>query len=102
MRIILGMLVVLTVMVAGTVTAQAASCYHLGDALVCIVDIKRSAKYYWEYRVTVTVDGVRQPTVRYNCRDRTRTQPDGTITPITDSDIGHIICRLVDRQSYRH
>lgn len=100
MRVILAMLAILVVMVAGVGSAQAASCYHLGEALVCIVDIKRSAKYYWEYRVTVTVDGVKQPTIRYNCRDRTRTQPDGTITTIIDSDIGHIICRLVD-QAYR-
>ncbi|MEH2027585.1 MAG: hypothetical protein V7K62_29185 [Nostoc sp.] len=36
---------------------------------ICILSISRSAKNYWEYRATVSVDGVKRPTEVYNCRE---------------------------------
>ncbi len=80
-------------------SAYAATCRSMSQAMVCLVDVKRSAKYHWEYRVRISVDGVQQPMVRYNCRERTQTQPDGTTIAITDNSVADWVCRLVHRSS---
>ena len=51
--------------------AEASVCRNYQGREICIVDIKRSAKNYWEYRVILSVGGVKQPLEVYNCRDRT-------------------------------
>jgi hypothetical protein len=80
-------------------SAYAAACRSMSQVMVCLVDVKRSAKYYWEYRVRISIDGVQQPMVRYNCRERIQTQPDGTTIAITDNSVGDWVCRLVHHAS---
>jgi hypothetical protein len=90
----LGLGIVLTLTVA--FPAEALVCRTLGDRSVCILRIQRSAKYHWEYRVALRIDGVEQPQERYNCRSRIRIQGNGT--PVSfdeDEGFGEMICRLV-------
>ncbi|WP_254567551.1 hypothetical protein [Oscillatoria sp. HE19RPO] len=89
--LLLGFLLTLTV----AFPAQALVCRTLGDRSWCIVRIQRSAKYHWEYRVALRLDGVDQPLERYNCRDRIRVQANGTRVSFDDNGVGDLICRLV-------
>lgn len=43
-------------------------CRTVAGKQVCVESIKRSAKYHWEYRVVMNVDGERQTLKRYDCR----------------------------------
>lgn len=72
--------------------AAAASCYSLKDQQICLEQIKRSAKNYWEYRTVVRVDGVKRPQVIYNCRSRTKINPDRTVADFATDGIGELIC----------
>ena len=75
--------------------AEANSCRVFTGREVCIVDIRRSAKSYWEYRTVVSVDGVRQPVELYNCRDRRRVLvSDGTMIPFSTGKTGDWVCSL--------
>ena len=77
--------------------AQGAICRQLGEQQVCIVDIRRSAKYYWQYRVTLEVDGQTRPREIYNCRDRVRISSQGDRKVFQDQGLGDLICSLVQR-----
>ncbi len=92
-KITLLLVILLTLTVA--FPAQAFVCRTLGDQSVCIVQIQRSAKYHWEYRVVLRIDGVDQPLERYNCRDRLRVQTNGTRVSFDEKGVGDLICRLV-------
>lgn len=72
-------------------------CRTTSQHTVCILSIKRSAKNYWEYRATTRVDGVERPMEIYNCRDRLRTQKDGTPIPFEPAGAGSVICQLFNR-----
>ncbi|WP_293124955.1 hypothetical protein [Microcoleus sp. bin38.metabat.b11b12b14.051] len=74
--------------------AEASVCRNYQGRDICIVDIKRSAKNYWEYRVILSVDGVKQPLEVYNCRDRTTVKQDGTISAFGESNSGEFVCRF--------
>ncbi len=89
--LLLSILLTLTV----AFPAQALVCRTLGDRAVCIVRIQRSAKYHWEYRVVLSLDGVDQPLERYNCRDRLRVQANGRRVSFDENGVGNLICRLV-------
>lgn len=75
--------------------ATALTCRMVHDQEICILDIRRSAKYYWEYRATVRING--NPPVRdvYNCRDRTKRREDGSTVPFDQHGAGDYICRLI-------
>ncbi len=74
--------------------ALAASCYNAAGHRVCVSSIKRSAKHYWEYWATVSIDGVARPREVYNCRDRLWVQKNGKVRQFTAGDAGEIVCRL--------
>ncbi|MGD1900406.1 MAG: hypothetical protein ACFB16_26130 [Phormidesmis sp.] len=75
--------------------AQANNCRTFTGHQVCIQDIRRSAKSYWEYRTVVSIDDVKQPLELYNCRDRTRIlASDGTIVPFLTGKTGDWVCSL--------
>ncbi|MEH2285706.1 MAG: hypothetical protein V7K90_31065 [Nostoc sp.] len=59
---------------------------------ICILSISRSAKNYWEYRATVSVDGVKRPTEVYNCRERVKVQEAGTVLPFEQKGPAEMIC----------
>ncbi len=90
------LLVLLLLASTGLAPVHAAMCRSINNHRVCIVDIKRSAKYHWEYRVVTSIDGSLQPIVRYNCRDRNQTQADGAVVPFAADGIGDLICRLLN------
>lgn len=61
---------------------------------VCVLDLRRSAKNYWEYRAVVSVDGVERLPEVYNCRDRLRVQQNGKTAPFEPDGAGAVICKL--------
>jgi hypothetical protein len=74
---------------------QAATCQEIAAEQVCIQKIKRSAKYYWEYRVNLSINAVKQAVRVYNCRDRYYLLPDRTQRSYQQSDrLGKMVCRL--------
>ncbi|MEG3989365.1 hypothetical protein QUA13_19800 [Microcoleus sp. S28C3] len=78
--------------------AEASVCRHDRGREICIVDIKRSAKNYWEYRVILSVDGVKKPLEVYNCRDRTTVKKDGTVLAFGENNPGEIVCRFFNQK----
>ncbi|MBW4514342.1 MAG: hypothetical protein KME11_03870 [Timaviella obliquedivisa GSE-PSE-MK23-08B] len=77
----------------------AASCrtfnqHTVNQHTVCILDIQRSAKNYWQYRASISIDGITKPPEFYNCRDRNILQQDGTRIQFEPNSIGSFICRL--------
>jgi hypothetical protein len=77
--------------------AQAAICRLFGNSQVCIIEIKRSAKYYWQYRVVLQIDGEQRPREIYNCRDRIRIASSGQFQKFQENGIGDLICNLWKR-----
>ncbi|NJL49151.1 MAG: hypothetical protein HC929_18890 [Leptolyngbyaceae cyanobacterium SM2_5_2] len=74
----------------------AAQCQTLDSHRVCLESIQRSAKYHWEYRVTVSVDGQKQAQQRYDCRQFMPTSASAEPTAVpTETRIGQWICRLM-------
>lgn len=74
---------------------EAATCTNIAGKQVCLQQIKRSAKYYWEYRVALSVDAQKQPLRVYNCRDRYYLLPDRTQVYYQQNDqLGKLVCRL--------
>jgi hypothetical protein len=81
----------------GTNPAVAAVCRNWGGHQICLLRIERSAKYYWEYRAVISIDGKKRPMTVYNCRDRYYTETDHTVIPFKSNDVGNLICNLVTR-----
>jgi hypothetical protein len=78
--------------------AEASVCRNYQGREICIVDIKRSAKNYWEYRVILSVDGEKKPLEVYNCRDRTTVKKDGIILGFEENNPGEIVCRFFNKK----
>lgn len=72
--------------------AEASTCRNINGHQVCIVDIKRSAKKYYEYKVSLSIDGVKQPLEIYNCRYKFKFRSDGTFVAFKPKDEGQFIC----------
>lgn len=79
------------------VPAEASTCRQLNHHEVCIVKLKRSAKYYWEYRAVISVDGKKKPLEIYNCRDRLKTNRHRDVVPFSQDGIGELVCSLYDK-----
>jgi len=96
----IGLLIGLIIALLGgdSALAQPSSCYRIEGQRVCLVDIQRSAKNYWEYRTVISVDGKKQPAVTYNCRDRTQTTADRRVVPFNSASVGQLICRFFRRR----
>lgn len=70
----------------------------LRDRQICIVEIKRSAKNFWEYQAVVSIDGEIRPQEKYNCRDRFLIEKDGTVKSFDNNDVaGNLVCSLYKR-----
>jgi hypothetical protein len=76
---------------------QASSCRTLDGQSVCILDIQRSAKNHWEYRIKLKIDQATRPSVLYNCRDRFLVTSDGKKQPFVAKSVGDWICHRLDR-----
>jgi hypothetical protein len=86
------LLILLASFLMVTFPAEASLCHSFNNHSICILSIKRSAKYHWEYRVAVSVDGIKSPVEIYNCRDRFKIQQDKTKVPFAKKDPGNLIC----------
>jgi hypothetical protein len=75
-----------------TSPAWAIVCRHYDGHEICILDIERSAKKYWEYRASISVDGVKTPVEIYNCRAKFKVNQDGTLVQFKENSPGEIIC----------
>jgi hypothetical protein len=93
----IDVLLCLALSLAVTFPAEAAFCRQSSDRLICIVSIKRSAKNYWEYRASVSVDGIKRPIEVYNCRDRIRIRKDGAVVPFESDGAGELICHFFQK-----
>ncbi|MCL1467510.1 hypothetical protein LAY41_24290 [Argonema galeatum A003/A1] len=91
------MLLLFTLSFAVALPAEASFCRNTNDRTICIISINRSAKNYWEYRASVSVDGVARPIEVYNCRDRIKIRKDGTIVPFQSSSPGKLICSFLKK-----
>ncbi len=89
--IALMMLTLLFVPLGGNPT-PALSCYNYQGKEICLVSIKRSAKYYWEYRVITKIEGMTFPPIIYNCRNQVKTLPNGLSQPFEPKGVGNFIC----------
>jgi hypothetical protein len=78
-------------------TAQAAFCRTVEKQTICILEIKRSAKNFWEYRAAVSINGKTRPIELYDCRKRVRIRADGAELPFAANGAGELICRMVNR-----
>ncbi|MEG4320776.1 MULTISPECIES: hypothetical protein [unclassified Microcoleus] len=78
--------------------AEASVCRNYQGREICIVDIKRSAKNYWEYRVILSVDGVKQPLKVYNCRSHSTVKQDGTVSAFGENNHGEFVCRFFNKK----
>jgi hypothetical protein len=79
--------------------ARADLCRDRFGQKVCILQLQRSAKNYWEYRAKVSLDGKKQ--VRreiYNCRDRTLTRPDKYPIPFKVNSPGELVCQMFEQR----
>ncbi len=78
---------------------EANICKFWSGHQVCVVHIKRSAKYYWEYRTILSVDDKKQPEIVYNCRYFSYLQPDKTKVYFEDNDddLGNFVCSLFNK-----
>ncbi len=62
----------------------------------CLDAVKRSAKYPWEYRASLRIDGVLQAdSILYNCRDWVKIGTDGYANPFEVNGLGKKLCRAL-------
>lgn len=83
-------------LLALTQPSDALTCQTVNDQEICILSVKRSAKNYWEYRASVSIDGLACPVEIYNCRDRRHILKDGTAQLFQPDGAGALICSLLN------
>ncbi|MBD2293777.1 hypothetical protein H6G06_09800 [Anabaena sphaerica FACHB-251] len=88
----LVILLLLILFCSFTSPAWAIVCRHYDIHEICILTIKRSAKKYWEYSASVSVDGVKIPVEIYNCRAKFKVNKDGTVSQFRENSPGEMIC----------
>jgi hypothetical protein len=78
--------------------AKAEMCRDRDGHQVCILKLKRSAKNYWEYRATVSINGQKQNAKEiYNCRDRSLTRKGKYPIPFKLNSPGELICNFFEK-----
>ncbi|RCJ24552.1 hypothetical protein A6S26_18595 [Nostoc sp. ATCC 43529] len=80
--------------------AFASVCRNYNGHQICILSINRSAKNYWEYRASVSVDGIKTPIEVYNCRQRVKIQQNGTVLPFDQKSGGEMICSFFNSSGH--
>jgi hypothetical protein len=79
--------------------ATAAQCQSIAGQEICVLNLRRSAKHYWEYWAQLSVNGVKQPERTYDCRVFTKGRspnipPELTAETVKVESIGSLVCRL--------
>lgn len=93
----LALLLLLILSFSVAFPADASRCRNFNAHQICILSIKRSAKNYWEYTASVSVDKVKTRSEVYNCRDRVKIQSNKTVMPFGKKDPGELICSFFKR-----
>ena len=94
MRLIALALLLLSITFSFAFPAEAAiTCREYDGHEVCVLNIKRSAKRYWNYRTTISIDGKKQPTEIYNCRGEFKISKNGKIVRFEEDGVGNLICK---------
>ena len=78
--------------------AFAAFCRQVDGHQICIVDIKRSAKNYWQYQAVVSNDGIESPSASYDCRERLIVDVDGKVSSFRSRQDAQFVCSLYRRR----
>lgn len=91
MKYILSLLIFISY-ITFSFPAWAMTCRNYAGHQICILSIQRSAKKYWEYQASVSVDGVKTPVEIYNCRGRFKIQKDKTVVQFSQNSPGEMIC----------
>lgn len=95
--LIVALLLLLALSFVFALPVEAATCRTDNNRTICLLQIERSAKYPWEYRAVVSVNGDVRPKERYNCRSRVRNSRDGAVSAFEPHGPGDIICSLFPR-----
>ena len=91
---ILGLLAVILLYLTTSGPASANFCRQLDHHQVCVKDIKRSAKKYWEYRASLTIDDRTTALEFYDCRHRFRIDETGETRRFQINDGSELVCQL--------
>lgn len=86
------LLVILTWSTWLTSPTLAKDCYDYQGHNICIISIQRSAKYYWQYKVDLTINGGKQPQTTYDCRHETKKVKNSNSIGFKSGDVGYLIC----------
>ena len=78
--------------------ALAAFCRQVEGHRICIVDIKRSAKNYWQYQAVVSNDGIESPSASYDCRERLIIDLEGKVSSFRSRKDAQFVCSLYRRR----
>lgn len=78
--------------------AEANFCRQFKDQKICILTIKRSAKNYWEYRASISINGKKTPVEIYNCRRQIKIKEDKTIEFFEPNGAGELICNTLEKR----
>jgi hypothetical protein len=74
--------------------AHAEFCRQVEGHRICIVDIKRSAKNYWQYQAVVSNDGILDSAASYDCRERLITDSNGKVSSFRARKDAKFVCSL--------
>lgn len=74
--------------------ALAKNCYDFQEHTICIINIERSAKYYWQYKVDLSIDEDKQQRTIYDCRQQTKRVKNRDFISFKSGDVGYFICSL--------
>lgn len=70
LKLLFAILLVCSLVLGTAQKAIAQQCRTVENQEICLVSVKRSAKYYWQYRAVLKVDGKRQPAEKFDCHPR--------------------------------
>ena len=74
--------------------AHAEFCRQVEGHRICIVEIERSAKNYWQYQAVVSNDGIESPAASYDCRERLIVDLEGKVSSFRSRKDAKFVCSL--------
>jgi hypothetical protein len=98
-RFVIALLLALVWIVGLALPARAVQCQSIAGQEVCILNLRRSAKHYWEYWTQLSINGVKQPERIYDCRVFAKERspyipPELSAETVKVQSIGSLVCRL--------
>jgi hypothetical protein len=98
-RVVIALLLALIWVVGLALPAIAVQCQSIAGQEVCILNLRRSAKHYWEYWAQLSINGVNQPDRVYDCRVFAKERspyipPELSAETVKVESIGSLVCRL--------